>query len=463
MAEKSSLRRDITSAYLASGARILSWVVVSAVVFRYGGVAEFGILALIRGTIGLLNYVSLGLGPAMVKLFSQAREAQEIVDVRPGEVLSYARPPEDNSIERLYSNAMTFAVISALVGLILVLGYAIAFRRIHWVPGSLARSAVYITMIMGMGLLLRLISDAPGAVLQTTGRIARDNRLLLESEVIWVALTVLLVVTNANGLQLRVIMNAAIAYAAASFVLMLRRSTDAGRIAGRPQFRLDRSVMGKIFAIGGMVTLAQLADFLYAPTDYILINHFLGPRQVAWYAPAVQVDSALLVLVSGMAAVLYPWSAVAHGAGDVAAVRKYYLRGTLASAGILLGASLLVWLIAPFLFRIWLGSDMPITREILPLVLIHTVIGGSAMVGRSVLLAIGKTSPFAISVLIAGVTNVGLSYIFVKHMGWGLKGIVMGTIVAVSLRCLVWMPWYVMRSLREVKEAPVVAVEAPVI
>jgi hypothetical protein len=32
-------------------------------------------------------------------------------------------------------------------------------------------------------------------------------------------------------------------------------------------------------------------------------------------------------------------------------------------------------------------------------------------------------------------------------MGLGLRGIVLGTIVAVCARCLLWMPWYVLRRL----------------
>ena len=43
---------------------------------------------------------------------------------------------------------------------------------------------------------------------------------------------------------------------------------------------------------------AQLADYLYAPTDYILINRLLGWREVAIYTPAMQIDAGLLLLVS---------------------------------------------------------------------------------------------------------------------------------------------------------------------
>src|SRR5204863_3463039 len=150
---------------------------------------------------------------------------------------------------------------------------------------------------------------------------------------------------------------------------------------------------------------------------------------------------------TGLSAVLLPKAAVAHTAGEGGTLRRYYFRGTVASAGLLLAAAVAVWLLSPWIFRLWLGRDMPETRAILPLVLVHTIIGGSSAVGRSILLGMGKVKPFTASVLVAGVSNVILSYIFVRHMGLGLKGIVLGTIVAVVARCAVWMPWYVLRGL----------------
>ena len=42
----------------------------------------------------------------------------------------------------------------------------------------------------------------------------------------------------------------------------------------------------------------------------------------------------------------------------------------------------------------------------------------------------GKVKPFTIAVLVAGVSNVILSYVFVRYAGLGLKGLVLGTICA---------------------------------
>jgi Na+-driven multidrug efflux pump len=51
-------------------------------------------------------------------------------------------------------------------------------------------------------------------------------------------------------------------------------------------------------------------------------------------------------------------------------------------------------------------------------------------------------------VVIGGIANVLLSFTFVYFLNLGLKGIVFGTIIAVTGRCAIWLPWYVLRVLR---------------
>jgi O-antigen/teichoic acid export membrane protein len=449
------MSRDIASAYIASISRIGSWVIVSALVYRYVGAAEFAMLALVRGTIGLLNYVSLGLAPALIHQAARLRSepVPSISGDAPsqGKWLSYnTPPPQDSPLQTLYSNALSIGLWTGITGFLLSLAYAGTFEKLYRVPSREHGEMWAVVLPIGVGIVLRLISDVPGALLQVRGMIARDNTWLAVGDVFWMILSACYIFPRTDPVA--TLENISIAYGLSGVIVFLGRWGNAGRETGilLPRFRQTSfDIQRYLLAYGALVVAAQLADYLYAPTDYILIDRLLSPLDIANYAPGVQIDSGLLLLVMGLSNVLLPKAALAHAGGSARTVRQYYLRGTLVSMALLSVASLFIWLASPWLFRLWFGNSMPGTREILPLMLLNTVIGGSAAVGRSILLAVGKAKPFAIAALVAGITNVACSYAFVRYLHWGLRGIILGTIVAVVGRCMIWMPWYVMKTLRQ--------------
>ena len=62
----STMRRDLISAYLASGMKVASWAVASAVIYRYGRFDYFAVFVAARATLSLLNYTTFGLSPAII-------------------------------------------------------------------------------------------------------------------------------------------------------------------------------------------------------------------------------------------------------------------------------------------------------------------------------------------------------------------------------------------------------------
>ncbi len=447
----SSLQRDVVSAYAATAAKIVSWVIVLGLIYRLVNVAEFAMLALVRGTIGILNYTTLGLSPAMVRMLAEARIARP-QSVGDGTVLSYFSAAPERGVQSLYSNGLMIALATGALGAMLALAYAAAFGQFYRMPYRLEDEMFWPVLWIGLGTVLRLMSDAPGALLQANGLIAKDNWRLVEAEAAWIVLSVFAIFGWADNVNLGDdLEQVSFCFAISGLILFLRRARYAQKLTGLllPSWRLvDTATIKRLLAFGSLVLFAQLADYLYAPTDYILINLLLGWERVADYTPAMTIDSGLLLLVTGLSNVILPRTAIAHTSGEIERVRRYYLWGTVFSAFLLLVAAAVVWIASPLIFRLWLGDPMRATQAILPLVLIHTVVGGSSAVGRSSLLGMGRVRAFTISVLLAGVMNVILSYIFVRHLDLGLKGIVLGTIVVVVARAGVWMPWYVLRTLR---------------
>ena len=265
-----SLRRDVLAAYTAAGSRIAGWAIVSSIVYRRAGSADFATLALIRGTIGILNYTAVGLAPALIRFFALSPRgvdspAVEFTGSRPALVDGPAGERE------LFSTGIFVALASVVLGLGITAIYAGLFGRVNIVPPRLATAAPLAVMLIGVGTLLRLFSDTAGALLQTRGKIALDNHLLAASDVLWA------IATAAMFRQAGFVMASA-TYAGAGLFLVVARLLAVRRLDGGPWPPVFRSVRPdiarKLLAFGSVILVAQLAEYFYAPTDYILINHF---------------------------------------------------------------------------------------------------------------------------------------------------------------------------------------------
>jgi O-antigen/teichoic acid export membrane protein len=449
----SSLRRDIVSAYLVTFARVFAWIVVTATVVRTAGKDAFGLLAIVQSTVGILEYAAIGLSPAIIRLTAEALQKSRNHNAS-------ENTPEENeavydpqahrlpAVQTVYANGFAMAVLAAIGGGVLLTVFLLFFR-LSETNKETKGVALELVCMVGVSTLLRMMSDAPGAALQTSGQIFVDNILLTMHEIVWGVGTAI----DIRVLHLPWQRATGFALLLGSILLLSLRGICSHHFGSglfeKWWLKLNPRMVRRLLIFGGMVVAAQMADYLYAPTNNILILNLIGRPTVAVYAPAVQVDGCALLLVGALASVLLPRSALAHAAGDPQTVRAYYVRGTLATFfGLLFAAPFVVWG-APYFFKLWLGNRMEATCAILPMILIHTIMGGSSAVGRSILLAIGKVRPFTISVLVGGVANVILSFVFVRYGHLGLRGIVLGTILAVAGRCVLWLPWYILRALRQ--------------
>jgi O-antigen/teichoic acid export membrane protein len=428
-------RRDLIATYIAVTMKVLSWAIVTALLLRSGSPEQLAVFALLRATVGLLQYTSLGLSPALVR---------QLTD---GGLASRER------VRSAYNAALLPAGGLAAIAVVLLGIYGVFIDSIHNLPDRIHPGTAGVAlMLLGVGFVLRLWSDVTGAVLQARGRMWMDSLILASGDLLWLVAT--FVGISAGFMPLTC---AAGAFAGSGAVIAIGRlaMVRIGRLApGRFSPTFDFPTLKFLLLTGSALTLAQLADFLYAPTDMILIEQLIDPVLIAAYTPAVQFDAALLLLVAAIASVSFPQAAIAIATDRADQLRAIWIRGTIASGIILLAsAGLLLWFADPIL-RAWLGTAMPETRAILPWVLIHTVIGGASGVSRAMLIALGRVRAFTIAVLLAAVGNVLLSVLFVAVFEMGLFGIVLGTIVSVVLRCAVWMPWYTHRAIRHAERNP---------
>jgi O-antigen/teichoic acid export membrane protein len=463
------LTLDLITSYLAAAAKVGSWAVVLAVVARVDPPAMLALLVFLRTVCTAFNYFSLSLGPAFVQRIKAADVAQResaLVARPPGvseHVIDYepVAPPEALVVETdpdLQPGLAKWADIAeSLERKLRWCGYAGVFLfAVFFVPDRTnttqpVSSLLLVPIFVAIGTLMRSVSDAYSGILQRSGHLSRDNSITIGGEALWLAGGfVLFIVFYESGVTYAATIAATLFAATGVGVLHTRRflvhqiCRGNARKVGPANPELARSVA----SVGAQITLGSLADYLYGPVSMLVVAAFLTTQDAAAYGVAIYFDSVLLLLVAGVAAPLLPRIADASARHDVARVRKLYLTATFACLGVLALAATSVVLLAPWILTVWLKNPPPGVTAILPIVLLHTVIGGTAGVARSVLVGIGAHRAYAVSALLGGLLNVGLGLLFVTQFGMGLAGIAWATVIAVALRCAVWMPWFVLSRLR---------------
>ncbi len=437
------------TSYLASFARVLSWAIVAALVYRYQSGDELAVLMLIRGTTALFLILPVAIAPVLLHRLT-----------RPSPVLPEKTRSDSSNQYLEYQtnlalphNESLFLTTSLSVGIYSICAGAIAFvyfSNIGWfhqIIPHLLQDAKVVATCMCFGMILRGLSEPFSARLQADRKQTWDNYACIFSEILFVILFIRHAKENA-------IQSAAYYFLISSLSLYLYRFILVilfkFRYFNRIHYQIDFSVLSGILVSAMWVVVSQFADWLYAPFNQILMDRFLDSTLIADYTPAIQIDGALLLLIAGISISLFPLSAMRYHDKKWKELRKSYLRGTLVSLLILGVGAAIICLCSKWLFVRWFGEAMQTAQAILPFVLIHTVIGGTASIARSVLFGMGRMKPYAISAIVGGAVNAILAtLVVILKPEWGLMGIIGATIITVILRCGLWLPWYTLRAIRQ--------------
>lgn len=448
-----NLKLDLITSYAWSGTRVLSNVIVLAVLYRYTDTRFVSAYLVIRSMLWLLTYVFGAFNPAVQKILADRETLPEATvapepDDPPDKTVPYASgryTTPQNEIGTIYTTSSFIVGVLLFPAIFVVSVYAGLINEIHDLATHRAHGFAF---AFGAALLTRLISEPASAMLQSRNRLWVDNVAQIGCELVWV-LTLPLCI---RFLYRDTLYNIGVSYWAVSALLTIVRllavrDLFATELTG--VWKINRAWISPLLYSGAILCVGQFADFLYAPANILLIDRLVDPLAVARYAPALQIDAGLLLLVSAVSTVMLPRAMSAWARGERALLRRAYIHSTLACLLVLATAAFVVGMLIEPILKLWLGTVPEQTPTITRLVLIHTVIGGTAGIGRSVLLGMGRFKAYTLSALLGGVANVGLALLFVLVLGWGLKGIVLATVIAVTARCAVWMPWYILRSLRD--------------
>jgi O-antigen/teichoic acid export membrane protein len=366
---------------------------------------EFGFLATAMTLIGILGVSDLGLGSAMTTEIAKAR--------------GVADTAREDAVIRVGMRALSVLGVTVL----LVGGALAIFTGAYNLVGgaaltsSNARAALAAVMVaVALG-----IPAAVGARVQ----MGMQRGDLVARWALLGALASFVAVAVAAAAHTSLAVLAAAATLTPVGVLLVQTLTVVPRrwwtsMAG------SRQVLRSLAGTGGLFLILSLASVLSYQTDALVVVNVIGPAAAAVLAVHTRLFGAVSALTNSALAQVWPASAEALAAGDLAWVRRTFPRLLLGLAAVSGGASLALLLLARPLISLWVGGSYKGPILLIAALAVWTTYGAVMSQCSQLLNAAGVVRPQVVMATLMTAANIPASIWLAYKIG--VAGPVVATI-----------------------------------
>ena len=404
---------------------ILVNILATPYIIRHLGVESFGIVGVINTLISFMAIATTSITSTVGRNLTIAVERHEY-DTAHKEISTAVF-----GLFRLF--AISFLPLCAL---------SLCIDRFIVMPAALISGARVLFLLAVLSFGLTTLSGPLGAAMFVRNRLDLFSGASLARTLFFIAVIVALFSTVGASL-----VTYGIALLAGSLLICLlhlwsHRHLLPGISIARHGF--DRTILRGIMSLGGWMMVNQIGVILFLQTDLLVANRILGATAAGQFA-AISVISlqmrALASLVSGLFA---PNQTSLWARKDEAAFSAYLFRSiklTTLFIGLLVG---IFCGSAREILSIWLGKEFAELAPVAIMLTAYLVITLGIMPSWNAVLAVGKVKVPAVVTLIMGIGNVLLAIILASKMG--LVGIALSGGVMLTLRNVIFTPWYIART-----------------
>jgi len=390
------------------------------------GPEQYGVYSLALSVLGFFGLLELGAGTAAVKYAAAARGNGDI-----------------ETRNRAISTLLCMSLGASAIAGSIVLGLGAFFPHLFGVPVGLSREATIAFLLLGArSALLAWPSGVFRSSLSGDNRISVANMVQIVTNI---GLTISTWAMLKAGMGLvGVALSSLIWFAVegASYVVLSYRQIAGFRVSNR---LFDRQLLRQTISLSVSQLLITVSGMILLRTDPIIVGSALTLVAVGQYGVALKVSENVFQLAKQYVNALSPSVAALHGAGDMNATREFFLKSS-RHAAIVAGA--LIVAVVPWADRLllgWVGDKMLPAAVPMALLSLAMSLSTLQMVVSGVLTYTDRhmlTARFSIASMIVNLT---LSLIFV-HL-FGLPGVAIGTLVAVTCIDVSYAPWLACREL----------------
>lgn len=411
-------KKNIVGMTLLKGISILCSLLIIPLTIDYVSSYEYGIWLTISSLVGWLSFFDIGIGNGLRNRFIEAMESGR------------------HRLARIYVST-SYAIIALVVGAVWLIASGASFF-VDWTAvlnakPDLATEILYTVLIVitnfSIIFILGLVRTLYNAIQKPAVSTVFDT---LTQVLLCAVLFVLTRFSHGNLVYLALAMGGtSLVVLAASniwgFSHALRRYVPSLKCV---RFRYAKDIM----SLGIMFFFLQILAIAFYQTNNLIITHYLGPHEVTVYNVAFKYMQIIPMVFT---IVITPfWSAFAEAKvkQDFAWMRK--TRRRLMQIVLLLAiAGLLMVIISPFFYKIWIKNAVTVPFIVTLLVYIFQVINIWGTMWTQLLSGLGKIRLQVICSTICCVGYIPVSCYFCSR--FGLIG-VLGVSIVLPLICTSW-------------------------
>lgn len=427
---KSPLKKQIALSYLLKGAGIGISLMYVPLMLTYLSPAQFGLWVAITSVINWLRLFDVGIGSglrfhlASSLAVGNLEKAKELVST-------------------------TYAIIGSVFVTIWLI-FLVVNPYINWqslLSSDLISSSEYnkIMMIAVTAIVFTFILDLVKIVYAAHGDTATGNILqLISSTLSLIGIYILSVFTVKGQLDLAV---SVVALSPLVVYIIATLYTFGKKYAAiRPSFDFVKLKNSKdLFNLSTKFFVVQITATIIFTSLPFIITKFYGPESVAQYHVANSIFNLPIMVIGLFTAPLTPFVTREYAKENLSWVRASLKKALLLSAIVSLGTVIMI-LISPQMYKVWLGDKIEIPYKLSVFIGIYTIINVIVNPLSSFMNAIGKInilvwlSPIGVGMFIGG------CFLFDMWVG-NVTGIVLALILT-SIVGLIVEPFVLKKHLK---------------
>ncbi|MBN1621096.1 MAG: MATE family efflux transporter, partial [Endomicrobiales bacterium] len=412
-----NVKRNIFWIFVLRGISIVIGLVMVPMTLHYLGPGKYGIWLTLGSIISWLSFFDIGLGGGLRNKLAESLTGN------------------DNEQARYYVSTAYAILISIMAAVFLV--FFVINRFINWgiilgAPAGTSDELSRLALWMVVFFCIKFIFGLMVSILKADQRSAMSSSLDTVSSILSLVAVYILIKTTSGSLFFLGFWRSfcvAIVPVAASMLFFTKRYRCIVPSLRYVDFAYARDIM----ELGVKFFIIQISAIVIFSTDNIIISQLLGPEKVT---PYVIVYKYFYIITMVFATISIPlWSAYTQ-----AYVKEDFrwIKNTLRKIlSLLIPASVIVLFMIlfarPIIIGIWIGEDVGFDVPLIILMGIYVLVQIWNRTYSWVLNGIGRLNYTLYTMVAGAIINIPLSIFFVKTVGMGISGVILGTIISLSI------------------------------